>query len=138
MSPASTDRDRRVSRLDWRGRLVLASVAAAGAATLAPKESLVRLVVMLWFLLLSPGLSLTPFLGCTEVLTELTLAVALSIGVDTGISLALLYARIWRPGLGLVALMALCLAGVGIARRRGARVTVVAAPVTSRARRIGY
>ncbi len=126
------------SHLDWRGWLVLASVAAAGVATLAPKESLVRLVVMLWFHLLCPGLSLTPFLGCREVMTELTVAVALSVGIDTMISLALLYARVWRPGFGLAGLMALCVAGVAAGWWRDAGLTVAAGPATSRATRIDY
>jgi hypothetical protein len=62
----------------------------------APASSL-RLLVALVFLLISPGMSLIPFLHLSDRLNELMLGIALSLTLDALLAAAALYAGVWDP-----------------------------------------
>lgn len=105
-------------RLDWRHRLVLVSAAAAGLATLVPDGSALRPPVVLWFMLIGPGLALVALVSKGDALTEITLGVALSMGIDTLLALAMLYAGVWRPTWALFALVALAVGATAVGAAR--------------------
>jgi len=62
----------------------------------APASPL-HLLVALLFLLISPGMSLIPFLHLSDWMNELMLGIALSLTLDTLLAAAALYAGIWDP-----------------------------------------
>ena len=64
----------------WREVLVVSAV-LAGAVQLAPPHSPLRLAVILWFVLVCPGMAVVRLLAVNDAATELALAVALSIAL---------------------------------------------------------
>ena len=74
----------------------------------------VRPLLAFWFLLVCPGMAFVPLLHLKEHFTELTLAVALSIGLDTLVAEAMVLNRLWSPTWGLFALICLTLSGLAL------------------------
>jgi len=70
-----------------------------------------RPAVAFWFLLICPGMAFVRLLHIEEWVTELTLAIALSIAINTFVSETMIFARIWSPKAGLVALI--CISALG-------------------------
>ena len=64
-----------------------------------------------WFFLVCPGMAFVGLLNLDDRLTELTLAIALSLALDTIIPAIMLYAGAWVPSLSLVALAGLSIIG---------------------------
>jgi len=102
-----------MKRRDWAWPLtILASAAAAGAAmAFAAPGNPVRLVAGFWFLLVCPGMALVRLFGFEEPVAEWTLAVALSLALDTIVAGAMLYAGLWSPSITLLTLIGICVAG---------------------------
>ena len=103
-------------RVSW-GWLVVASASAmsAAVANLGPVEWSARPIITLWFLLVGPGLPLVCLLRVEGFVTRWTLAVALSLALDTGVAELLLYSGWWAPGLGLRLLIGFSIAGTLLA-----------------------
>lgn len=64
-----------------------------------------------WFFLVCPGMAFVGLLNLNDRLTELTLAIALSLALDTIIPAIMLYAEAWVPSLSLLALASLSILG---------------------------
>ena len=73
-----------------------------------------RAVVAVLFLLLGPGLAFVRLLRFNDPLTEITLAVAASLGIETVVATALLATGLWSPGTALAIVVLFTLAGVGM------------------------
>ncbi len=97
--------------LIWWPIIILASTIGAGLAVVGNFGTPIRPMISFWFLLICPGMAFVRLLRLRGCLTELTLAVALSIAIDTVVAEAMLYVRIWSPTRGLVVLM--CISVVG-------------------------
>ena len=91
--------------------LLLSSVLALGAVLISGGDSALRTLLAVWFLLACPGLALAPLIGLNDVLGTATVAIALSIALDTIVTAALLYAGIWSPGAAFMILATFTLAG---------------------------
>ncbi len=103
-----------MNRLDGKRALpalLLASVVALGALLVAGAESSLRTALAVWFLLACPGLALAPLVGLRDGLGTVTVAIALSIALDTIVAAALVYAGAWSPVAAFVILAAITLAG---------------------------
>jgi uncharacterized membrane protein len=89
-------------------------VSAIGTGTLVIADILppIRHLLSLWFLLVCPGMAYVRLLPIRDSLTQWTLAVALSLAMDTVVAAFMLYTGNWSPDWGLVALIAICLGGV--------------------------
>jgi hypothetical protein len=90
-----------------------------------------RTPVVIGFLLICPGLSLTRLLDIRELATAATLTLALSITVDTGLAGLMLYAGVWSPRIEfavLVAIVAVATALDALLRPHKAPVGEVPAP----------
>jgi hypothetical protein len=74
-------------------------------------RSPVRVVAVLLFLLICPGMAWIRLLQLSEPLTELMLAIALSIAIDGALPGAMVYAGRWSAAAALAAVLALTLAG---------------------------
>jgi hypothetical protein len=108
----------------WREVLVVSAV-LAGAVQLAPPHSPLRLAVILWFVLVCPGMAVVRLLAVNDAATELALAVALSIALAMAAGGIALYSGLWAPGATLAILIAFtvgaAVAPLGRARPRGRR-----------------
>ena len=70
-----------------------------------------RPAVAFWFLLICPGMAFVRLLHIEEFVAEFTLAIALSIAINTIVSETMVLARIWSPNGGLLALIGLSILG---------------------------
>jgi len=63
-----------------------------------------------WFLFLCPGMAFVRLLRVGESLTELTLALALSLAINAIVAITMLYTGTWSPkwGLGIVIGISMC------------------------------
>jgi uncharacterized membrane protein len=86
--------------------LAVASAAAVGAGLKSP----VRAVLSLSFLLFGPGLALTELLEIREFAQRVTIAVSASLGMETLLALALVYAGAFSATLAVMIVAALTLA----------------------------
>src|SRR5579884_356542 len=77
--------------------LVVVSAGAADALARINAGSPAQVVVVLWFLLICPGMMAVQFLQLGEPLAEWMLAVALSLAIDTFVAGAMLMASAWSP-----------------------------------------
>jgi hypothetical protein len=92
--------------------VVLLSTVAAGLAQLLGLDFPGRPLLFFWFFLCCPGLGLVRLLRVDDPAVHWTLTLALSLGLDVVVALAMLYAGLWSPGLGVGVLSAVALGGV--------------------------
>ena len=109
-----------VAHWAWPALIVAASL-AVGGLTLAGVHSPLRAAVALPFLLLCPGMALVRLLDVQGWLMEWTLAVAVSIALETIVATIMIYKGVWSPDLGLVVLIAICLAASALQLRPRSR-----------------
>ncbi len=91
--------------------VIIASALGAGLMMFSNTVSPLRPVLIFWFLLICPGMAFLRLLRLQERLTELTLAIALSLALDTIVAEAMISARLWSPQAGLVTLIGLSIGG---------------------------
>jgi hypothetical protein len=108
----------------WRA-LLLASTFAVGAEVFVGMTPPLRPLVVLWFLLICPGMAIVSMLDIRDGWARISIGIALSIALATVTSSVLLYAGAWSPRAGLLVLMGITLLSVGLSqaldrsRRRG-------------------
>jgi hypothetical protein len=90
----------------WPTALVLWA-ALVVAVVFADVEGPLRPVLVLSFLLVCPGLALVRLLRITDRVTEITLAVAVSLALNTIVPGVMLYLGAWSPRIGLLILIAI-------------------------------
>jgi uncharacterized membrane protein len=74
----------------------------------------IRPAIIFCFLLLCPGMAFIPLLRLRDRLTELTLAVALSLALDTAVAETMVLTKQWSPQVGLVVLISISLVGAAL------------------------
>lgn len=94
----------------WPAIIVL-SAAAAGFVTFVPTGAYARPIIVLWFLLVCPGMMLVRFFHLREPIVEWVLAIALSLAADAIVAGILLYAERWSPRGAFAILLGLTVAG---------------------------
>jgi hypothetical protein len=92
--------------------IILVSAAVTGYLAFAQVDSVLRPVVTLGFLLVCPGMTFVRLLRIRERMTELTLAITLSLALNTLLIVIMLYAGIWAPYTGLLIIICLSVGGV--------------------------
>ncbi len=96
----------------WIWPLVLLfSAIAAGISAFALPGTLLCLVVVLWFLVVCPGMAVVRHLNLKEPQAEWTLAIALSLALDVIVASIELYAGAWFPPGILGILITVCVVG---------------------------
>ncbi len=95
---------------------VALTASAIGVAflTFVQAESPMRAAVAFWFLLACPGMAFVRVLGVKDALAEWTLAIALSLVLDTLVAEAMLFAGVWSPAWGLGALIGMTGGGIAL------------------------
>lgn len=111
-----------VRRVSWAAVVVVAAVAAAGAALAGAPEAL-RVPLVLGFLLIGPGMAFVPLLDLGDPVAELTVALGVSLALDVAVAMAMLYAGAWSPIAGLLVLAAIALTGAALQQVKGGRRT---------------
>jgi ABC-type multidrug transport system permease subunit len=92
-------------------RVILLSALAAAFLSLVANDMQVRVVVVLWFFLVCPGMMLVRYFRLGDPVLEWVLAIALSFVADAFVAGILLYARRWTPTGAFVILLVLTVAG---------------------------
>jgi hypothetical protein len=91
--------------------ITIFSTIAVGFVNFLSREIVLRPIIVMWFLLVCPGMMLVRFLRLSEPVVEWTLALALSISIDAIVAGIQVYAGLWSPTATLVILICLCLGG---------------------------
>jgi hypothetical protein len=97
----------------WPLVIILSSIGVS-VVVLGDVHSPVRPLLTFWFLCLCPGMALVRLLDLEEGYIQLTLAIALSLVLDTAVATALLNAHRWSPAHTLALLAGLSLVGVAL------------------------
>ena len=77
-------------------------------------QTTLRTAVTVWFFLVCPGMPYILSLRLNDTIMEWTLAVALSLAIDTIVSMTILFAGIWDFRLGMIITTAIAWVGVGL------------------------
>ena len=77
-------------------------------------HSPLRTGLTVWFFLVCPGMAYIQSMRIEHGLTRWTLAIALSVTIDTLVALVMLYAGLWSARLGLIVIIAIALIGIGL------------------------
>lgn len=100
-------------RGDWSwSAVIVASALSIAVMTIGGFTGPIRSCLAIWFLFVCPGMALVRLLRLDDFAAELTLALALSLALDAIVAVAMVYARIWSPTLGLAALIGVSVIGV--------------------------
>lgn len=94
----------------WSAIIIL-SAAFAGILAVTNRGSQAQVLFVLWFLLVCPGMMLVRFFRLREPLVEWTLAVVLSLIMDTFIAGLLLMAGRWSPMDAFIIIVSVTVAG---------------------------
>lgn len=97
----------------WPAIIILASV-GVGLTALANVLPPVRPVLALLFMLICPGMAWIRLLHISDASTELTLGIALSLGIDSLVAAVMLYAGMWSPPGSLIVLIGISVAGASL------------------------
>jgi len=97
--------------LKWSA-VIAASAVAAGVLALNDVSSPLRPMLVLWFLLICPGMAFIQLLDFRDQIYKIVLAVSLSLALDLLIATILLFSGLWSPELILLVLIALSSFGV--------------------------
>ena len=109
-----------VPRSGW-AVIVVVSAALAGALEVSAVDSPLRVAVMLWFVLICPGMAIVRRLRLGDAVTELALAVGLSVALAVLVASIGLYSGLWAPGATLAVLIAITLVAAALPARRWER-----------------
>jgi hypothetical protein len=115
MSAAGAQEDKlvRVSWLTWLWPAIITlSAAAVELITFVFPDIVVRPALIMWFLLICPGMTVVRFFRLGGTVIEWMLAIALSLAIDAFIAGIVLYAGWWSPVRILSILIGFCLVGV--------------------------
>jgi hypothetical protein len=74
----------------------------------------IQAMVAFWFLLICPGMAFVRLLQIGDRLTELIVAIALSIALDTTVSETMVLTKRWSPDWGLFVLICMSVAGAAL------------------------
>ncbi len=99
----------------WMWPTVIAvSAIGVGLVVFGNVASPIRPVIAFWFLLICPGMAFVRLLRIQDNSNELTLAVALSLAIDSVLAIVMVYARLWSPKWGLGILIGISVLGAAL------------------------
>ena len=101
------------SRWLW-ATIILVSAVMAAALVVGDVAHPVRPALVLWFVVICPGMAFVRLLAVGDRLVALTLAIALSLAIDTIVAAILLYFDAWQPTWGFIAILVITLCGATI------------------------
>jgi len=113
----------------WWPRIIILSAIGTMLAVVSNVGSPLQPALVFWFVLVCPGMAVTRLLRIKDGVVEMTVAIALSIALDTIVAEAMVLTAKWSPDWGLLVLAGFSVAGAvlqiiavrGAAASRGAR-----------------
>lgn len=100
---------------DWLWPVLLsASASLAGWMVVANINHPMRPLLAFWLAVFCPGLAIVRSLHLKDPFSEWTLAIALSLGLSTGIAEILVYAQAWSLQFVTLSLVAMSIAGAAL------------------------
>jgi hypothetical protein len=100
---------------------IIVSALAVGYMMFGDITSPLRPLMAFWFLVICPGMALVRLLRISDLMIELTLAVALSFALDAIVASVMVYAGAWSPEWGLAMLLVVSLGGATVQLLRDCR-----------------
>jgi hypothetical protein len=91
--------------------IIILSTLAAGLVNFVLPDLAGRSIIVLWFLCVCPGMVLIRFFQLKEPVTEWTLSIALSLGIDAAVAGTQIYSGHWSPPITLAIIMGICIMG---------------------------
>ena len=91
--------------------VILISAFSSGMLVFIGTETILRQLLVLWFLLVCPGMAYIRLMRLQNALVEWILAIGLSLALELLLALALVYLHFWQPQLGLLLLIGLSFLG---------------------------
>jgi hypothetical protein len=99
-------------RLRYAPELIVASSALAMLeGVIATGSSALRILAVVWFLTVCPGLAIVGLLGLYDRWLALAIVPALSFSLDVFVGGVLSYTGLWSPSAGILILVAISIAG---------------------------
>lgn len=95
-----------IRRLNWPITIITWGT-AAGLVTAANLESPIRLLIVFGFVLICPGMAFVRMFHIREGLNQATLAIALSLAIDTIVAEIMVMTQWWSPTTGLIVIVAM-------------------------------
>lgn len=111
---------RTARRLAWPGLITISALAAMWAV-LARAGPPLQPAILLWFLLVCPGMAFVRLLRVEDALARWALAIAVSTALGVVLAEAMIYGRWWNPLRGILTLAALSIIGAALQLWAGAR-----------------
>lgn len=100
-----------MSRFSWWPIAIIAVALLADFAFVTNAPLAIRAPLVLGFLLFGPGFAFVRLLGARQLAIELTLAIALSLALDSAVAEGMMLAHVWAVGTALAALVAISFVG---------------------------
>ncbi len=99
-----------LSNVLWPTIIILSAI-AVGLVTFVFTDTVIRPIIVFWFVSICPGMIVVRFLHLKEAVVKWALAIALSFAIDATVAGIQLYAGKWSPVGTLTILMILCICG---------------------------
>ena len=100
-----------MSRFNWWPISIICLALLVDVAIAARVAQPARGLLVFGFLLVAPGMAFVPLLRIRKTAIELTLAIALSLALDTFVSEAMMLGHVWSVGTALTVLILLSIVG---------------------------
>lgn len=94
--------------------LILFVSLSTGILVWSGTNVLLRPIVVFLFMLIIPGLALTRLMRIKDFLTELIIAIAISLGISILMSEVMVFAHLWSPAVGFIILVSISLIGAAL------------------------
>ncbi len=94
--------------------LILLSAGIAGILAWSNSDSFLRSGVLFLFILIIPGMALTRLFHLGDMLTELMVAIALSLAISVLLTEYMVFMHQWAPNNALLVLVGISLVGAGL------------------------
>lgn len=91
--------------------VLMLSCIGALLVSMLPLFQALRIPVLLWFMLVCPGLAFVQLLRIDQPLIELSLSIALSLAIEMMLALIMLLLGLWHPQQALLALVGITAVG---------------------------
>ena len=92
--------------------IILASAALIAVYLLEDLQNPLRPWLAFWFLLICPGMAFVPLLRINNWMSELVIALSLSIAIDTIVATIAVLTKVWSPEIMLTILIGICFLGI--------------------------
>lgn len=110
-------------KLFWPIMIILSAL-LAGILVWSDGGGAFRSIILFWFILICPGMAFVRLLQIENVLTEIVLAIALSLVISTLLAEFMVLTHLWSPGVELAILIGISLLGAALQIKKAYQVDI--------------